>query len=97
LLVVLENCMLAAIAELSDRRKARIAEVVQRGFGGDSDWMATVRERLHIEDSLDEALRAMWTKNQGIAHANGTTLHPIQFAKMVADQNWAGLIGEPPK
>jgi hypothetical protein len=97
LLIVLENYVLAAIGELSDEKRAGIAEVVQRGFGGGSDWMATVRERLHINDSLDEQLRTMWAKNQDIARANGTILHPIQFARMVADTNWASLIGEPLK
>jgi hypothetical protein len=72
-----------------------VGQIVQQVFGGGRDWMPTVRKQLGLLDSLDESLREMWAKNQAIAGQNATTLHPVQFAKMVADQNFADLIGPP--
>ena len=95
LLVVLENYVLAAIGELPAERHAGVGQIVQRVFGGGDDWMQTVREQLHLSDSLDESLRQMWVRNQEIARQNAVPLHPVQFAKMVADQNFAELIGPP--
>jgi hypothetical protein len=93
LLVVLENYILAAIGELPAERHAGVGTIVQRVFGGGDDWLQTVREQLQLGDSLDESLRQIWAKNQAIARQNAATLHPVQFAKMVADQNFAELIG----
>lgn len=95
LLVVLENYVLAAIGELPAERYSGVGQIVQRVFGGGDDWMQTVRGELRLEPSLDESLRQMWAQNQAIARQNATTLHPVQFAKMVADQNFAELIGPP--
>lgn len=95
LLIVLENYILAAIGELPAEKHAGVARIVQTVFGGDADWMRTVREQLQLSDVLDAHLRGMWERNQAIAAQNCVTLHPIQFAKMVADQNFAELIGPP--
>ena len=95
LLMVLENYVLAAIGELSAEQNAGLAQIVQRVFGGGDDWMRTVREQLRLGDSLDESLRRLWARNQATARQSDITLHPVQFAKMVADQNFAELIGPP--
>ena len=95
LLVVLENYVLAAIGELPPEKHGAVAKVVQTVFGGGADWMKTVRSQLQLGDSLDASLRGMWERNQATAAKNGITLHPVQFAKMVADQNFAELIGPP--
>ena len=95
LLVVLENYVLAAIGELPADKRAGVGLVVQRVFGGGADWMQKVRQQLGLDDSLDESLRQMWPRNQTVAREQGTTIHPVQFAKMVADQNFAELIGPP--
>jgi hypothetical protein len=92
LLMLLENYVLAAIGELPAERSAGVGAIVQRMWGGDQDWMATLRRQLHLEDALDASLREMWTRNQRIARDNRVELHPVQFAKMVADQNFAHLI-----
>jgi hypothetical protein len=95
LLIVLENYVLAAIRELPPEKHGAVAKVVQTVFGGGADWMKTVRSQLQLGDSLDASLRGMWERNQATAAQNGITLHPVQFAKMVADQNFAELIGTP--
>ena len=93
LLVVLENYILAAIGELP-RDDPQMRAIVQQAFGGGEDWMATVRAVLDLNDSIDASLQAMWVRNQEIARQKGVALHPVQFAKMVADQNFAHLLDD---
>jgi hypothetical protein len=96
LVLVLENYVLDCIGELPPERAETVAGLVQGVFGGDRDWKRTIRQQLRIPDSLDESLRTMWTRNQEIARENTYDLHPIQFAKMVVDKNFATLIDEAP-
>jgi hypothetical protein len=93
LLIVLENYVLDCIGELQPDKQALARSVVARVWGGGDDWKATVREQLHLEPSMDEALRGMWLRNQELAKRHKQPLHCIQFAKMVVDQNFAHLIG----
>ena len=93
LLIVLENYVLDCIGALPPDKQALARSVVQRVGAGGEDWKATVRAQLHLEASLDESLRGMWSRNQELARQHNQPLHPIQFAKMVVDQNFAQLIG----
>jgi hypothetical protein len=93
LLIVLENYVLDCIGELPPEKQALARSVVQRVWAGGDDWKATVRAQLQLEPSLDEALRGMWSRNQELARQHVQSLHPIQFAKMIVDQNFAQLIG----
>lgn len=90
LLVLLENYVLACIGELPENNN--MAAVVQKAFGGSDDWMQTLREKLDLSADIDESIKAMWSKNQAIAREHKVQLHPVQFAKMVADRNFAHLI-----
>lgn len=93
LLIVLENYVLDCVGELPPDKQALARSVVQRVWGGGDDWKATVRQQLHLEPSMDEGLRGMWSRNQELAKQHNQQLHPSQFAKMVVDQNFAHLIG----
>jgi hypothetical protein len=97
LVLVLENYVLDCIGELSPENRERVADVVQKAFGGDHDWKQTIRRQLRIADALDESLRQMWAQNQQIARENQFDLLPVQFAKMVVDKNFAHQIGAPPE
>ena len=92
LLIVLENYVLDCIGELPPEKQALVRSVVQRTWGSGDDWRATVRAQLHLESNLDESLRGMWSRHREIAKQHSQSLHPIQFAKMVVDQNFAALI-----
>ena len=92
LLILLENYVLDCIGELPPDKQALARSTVQRVFGGGDDWRATMRERLQLVPTMDEALRGMWARNQELAKQSRQELQPIQFAKMVADQNFAHLI-----
>lgn len=92
LLILLENYVLACIGELPAGSSKNIAAVVQKTFGGDEDWMQTLREKLVLSAAIDESIRAMWSKNQAIADERKEQLHPVQFAKMAVDSNFAHLI-----
>jgi len=94
LLIILENYILDCIGALEPERQQKLLGIVQRVYGGDEDWKKTVRGVLHFGESIDEGLRRMWQRNQEIARANNTTLHPVQFAKMVADENFVPMIDQ---
>jgi hypothetical protein len=92
LLILLENYVLDCIGELPEDKQALGRAIVQRAFGGGDDWRATIRERLQLDPAIDEALRVMWIRNQELAKQHHQELHGVQFAKMVADENFAQLI-----
>jgi hypothetical protein len=93
LLIVLESYVLDCISALQPDKHALARSVVQRVWGGGDDWRETVRTQLHLESSLDESLRDMWSRNQELTRQHNQPLTPIQFAKMIVDQNFASLIG----
>ncbi|HZN69337.1 MAG TPA: hypothetical protein VFB66_28945 [Tepidisphaeraceae bacterium] len=92
LMIVLENYVLDCVGELPPDKQALARSVVQRTWGGGDDWKATVRQQLQLEQGIDEALRGMWSRNQETARQHHQQVHPVQFAKMVVDQNFASLI-----
>ncbi len=92
LFLILENYVLAAIDALDSNANARLAQIVKRVYGGDDDWRKTVRDVLGLDESLDDSLREMWRQNRVVAQQQRVELHPVQFAKMVVDQNFAELI-----
>jgi len=92
LLIILENYILDCIGALAPDRQELVRGVVQRSLGGGDDWKQTIRSMLQLDGSLDEQLRQMWEQNQQTAEANAVELLPVQFAKMVTDQNFTHLI-----
>jgi hypothetical protein len=92
LLIILENYVLSAIDELDPEKNATMLPIVQRVYGGGDDWRGTIRAQLHLGDGLDESLRRLWARNQEIAAREGTSLQPVQFAKMIVDENWSSLV-----
>jgi hypothetical protein len=92
LLILLENYVLSAIGSLAPDKDQLVASITQRIFGGGTDWRTTLRTTLQLGDSLDESLRRMWAENQQQAQQAGVTLSPEEFARMIADQNFAHLL-----
>jgi hypothetical protein len=95
LLVVLENYVLDCIGKLPPGGSERLSSLMQQALGGGPDWKQTLRDMLHLDPSLDGELCKLWTTNEALARQQGIELHPVQFAKMVVDENFAELIGEP--
>ena len=93
LLILLENYVLSCIGCLAPDKEEGVSAAVQRVYGGGSDWKATLRSTLHLDNSLDEQLHQMWLKNQQIATQENQTLLPEDFARMVVDDNFSTLIG----
>lgn len=92
LLILLENYVMSTVGCLAPDKEQLVASITQRLFGGDTDWRATLRKTLHLEDSLDDSLRQMWSDNQQRAQEAGTTLSAEDFARSIADQNFAHLL-----
>ena len=97
LLIVLENYILDCIGKLPPESSEKLATLMQQALGGGPDWKQTIREMLHLEQSLDQQLRDLWIKNEAIAKRDGIELHPVQFARMVVDENFAEQLGKPAK
>jgi len=51
--------------------------------------MTQTAQSIHMPDTMPEAIRDMWAKNQKIAHDHNVTLAPQQFAEMFVDNNFA--------
>jgi len=96
LLVLLENFVLHSIGELSPEKDALMAKVVQKAYGGGDSWVETLKRELDLGDSIEANLKQIWDKNKGIARQEAVELHPVQFAKMIADTNFAPHI-QPPR
>ena len=91
LLILLENYVLDCIGELEPGKHAHLRSAVQKTFGGGEDWKLTLRNQLQLGEDLDHNLQDLWRRNQDIARQNNVALHPVQFAKMIADTNFAHL------
>ena len=89
MLLVIENYLLDCIGELEEDKLPGMSELVVHLFGGTEDWRATVRHVLDVEDGFDEEVRELWAHNQKVAKDNGKTIHPVQFAKLCADENFS--------
>ena len=87
LLVILENYILAAINELSAEKIRSMSEVIQQAWGGDADWMATIRGKLGLPDTTEDTLREIWDRNKGAISAE-------DFARQVVDENYRDFLKE---
>lgn len=92
LLIVLEQYVLHCIGEGGEDSAKKMVAIVQRVWGGNENWQQTVRNTLRLDPNIDDSIRDLWKRNQEIARKNNTQLHPVQFAKMIADSNFAPLL-----
>ncbi|MGV3659698.1 MAG: hypothetical protein ACO1TE_05930 [Prosthecobacter sp.] len=92
LLILLENYVLSTIGCLAAEKEQLNASITKRIFGGGDDWRATLRGTLRLEASIDDDLRQMWGAYQQNARTAGRTPVPEDFARRVADENFAHLI-----
>ena len=92
LILILDNYILDCIGELPSDKQTLITTIVQKVFGGGTDWKKTVREVLQMSESIEADIRSLWIQNREIAAKNKAELHPVQFAKMIVDDNFAEFI-----
>jgi hypothetical protein len=92
LILILDNYILDSIGELPSDKKALITSIVQKVFGGGADWKKTVRDVLQLSETIEDNIRSLWAENKKIAAQNNAELHPVQFAKMIVDDNFAEFI-----
>jgi hypothetical protein len=97
LVIVLENYILDCIGKLPPESSVELARLMQQGLGGGADWKQTIRDMLQLDAKLDQELRDLWTRNEALAREQGQELHPVQFARMVVDENFAAVVGLPQK
>ena len=92
LILILDNYVLDCIGELPSDKTLLIISIVQKVFGGGADWKKTVRDVLQLSESIEDTIRSLWIQNKEIAAQNKAELHPVQFAKMIVDDNFAEFI-----
>ena len=92
LLILIESYLLDCIGELPPDKQDSIRKIVQGVYGGDYDWKQTLRTVLGLEDSIDDEIRQLWARNQEIATEGGTVLAAEEFARVIADKNFAPYI-----
>lgn len=95
LLIVLEAYVLDCIGELQPDKQSLARSTVQRVWGGNDDWKATLRRQLRFSSVMDETLREMWLRNQELSQQRNEPLSPNRFARFVADSNFASMIEDP--
>jgi hypothetical protein len=91
-LILLENYVLDCIGALPPDKEASIRQIVKGVYGGDDNWQQTLQTVFGLEDGIDDGIRQLWAKNQDIATQGGTVLTPEEFARMIADANFAPYI-----
>jgi len=91
LVLFLEFYILDTIGELGAKEKSFAETAVEKTFGK-GDWRLTLRKTLKLGDTLDASIVSMWKRNQEIAVQHNETILPVQFAKMMVDQNFAAMI-----
>lgn len=90
LLRLLELYVLWALGRLAQEDEASLQVMAPKLtglYGGDGSWQSALATVMHMPENMPDLVREMWTKNQGIAIANGVELFPQQFAEMFVDQN----------
>ena len=85
LLRLLDSYVLAITGNLAPELEARVAEIVQRTFGGNSDWKTTLRETVKLPPDMEDRIQALW----GMQPV-GTD--PLIFSLAVSDDNFLALI-----
>jgi hypothetical protein len=85
ILLIIENYALRSIGKLSEEKAAAVLKVVQRVWGGDQDWIRTVRAQLGWEPSMDEAIRKNWIAYDKAAREQDVPGSAEEFAMMFAD------------
>ncbi|MEZ4370818.1 MAG: hypothetical protein R3B07_08330 [Polyangiaceae bacterium] len=85
ILVFLENFALAAIGELPKAKQRTLRALVQEMWGGDDDWMETLRGELGWKPDIQETIRLNWAAYQKAAEDQGAQATPEDFAQAFAD------------
>jgi hypothetical protein len=83
-----ENYILDVVGQLaSDKAQAIQAMNLQKIFKTKSnEWRESVRETLHLSNTIDIAILDLWYRNQEIALAQGTSYSAPQFAMNFVDE-----------
>jgi hypothetical protein len=84
MLAVLENFILAAIDALAPEDEKKLAEIVNRTFGG-TDWKKTIRDQFGMPPDADAQFRTAWKQRLEEAEMIQEECPPEQFAREVAD------------
>ena len=86
MLIILDSYAFGVIDELPAEREDYLLMVVQRVFGGGNDWRATVRDVMGWTESIDDEIRANWSRFQQAAREQNKSPDPVTFAWTFGDE-----------
>ena len=90
LLRLIELFVIDAIGELQPKDAANLEAMtpkLQQLYKTTGDWRAAISKAMAFPESMPEAIRGMWARNQQIASQTGATLSAEEFAVMFVDSN----------
>jgi hypothetical protein len=87
MLIVVEFYALSVIGALPPDKEDGVRAIVQRTFGGDSDWHATVRRTMGWPPNVDEEVLSKWRTFTQKAHEQGIEPDPTVFARAFGDES----------
>ena len=90
LLRLIELFVIDAIGELQPKDAATLEAMtpnLRQLYKTTGDWRAAISKAMAFPESMPEAIRGMWAKNQQIAVQSGTALTAEDFAVMFVDSN----------
>lgn len=94
IVILLENYVLAAIAELPTDEQTKTKVLTKRLFGAKAaeNWQTHLREEFGVTETLDTQLRNMWSQAQRLAQEQSADLSARDFAQMVVEENFTDAV-----
>jgi hypothetical protein len=92
LLGLLELYVLWAIDQLSEKQSSFMVEItpkLQSIYLRNGTRQNIIEAEIELPSDLPNKSRELWIRNRVIAHKQGVTLSPQEFAEMFVDQNLA--------
>jgi len=89
-LKLVDSFVLKCISQLDSSQEILLLQMtpkLQEVYSSNGTWEEIVVAQLHFPSNINEAIQAMWFKNQDIAKQNGVALTPMQFVEMFVANN----------
>lgn len=88
LLLLIENWILDCIGELEADKQPQMQEAVSTAFHSEGPWRETFPDLLDLDVAIEKEFRQLWEEHRDQENSDGTLVTPVQFAKLIADENF---------
>jgi hypothetical protein len=90
LLRLLELYVLWSLGQLSEKQSSFMVEItpkLQSIYHRNGTWQNIIEAEIELPSDLPNKIRGLWKRNCEIAHKQGVTLSPQEFAEMFVDED----------